>query len=58
MYITPCVSICTIKDGVCVGCGRTRKEIASWRRYSDKQRLDVMKRLGYGTRKDKIQNDS
>jgi len=51
MYITPCVSICKIIEGVCSGCGRTREQIANWRRYTDEERLDIMKRLGYGVRK-------
>ena len=45
MYVTPCVSICKILDGQCIGCGRTLEEIAKWRSYSDEKRLDIMKRL-------------
>ena len=45
MNVTPCVSICKILDGQCIGCGRTLEEIAKWRSYSDEERLDIMKRL-------------
>jgi predicted Fe-S protein YdhL (DUF1289 family) len=57
MYITPCVSICKILEGKCVGCGRTLEEIAKWRSYSDEERLDIMKRLGYGIRRNRKRND-
>ena len=58
MYVTPCVSICKILEGKCVGCGRTLEEIAKWRSYSDEERLDIMKRLGYGIRRTKDRNKS
>ena len=51
MYITPCVSLCKLEDGKCIGCGRTREEIARWTRFTDDERMEVMKRLGYGKRK-------
>ena len=51
MYITPCVSICKLEDGICIGCKRTKEEIAKWKRYTDEERMVVMKRLGYGKRK-------
>jgi predicted Fe-S protein YdhL (DUF1289 family) len=58
MYVTPCVSICKILEGKCIGCGRTLEEIAKWRSYSDEERLDIMKRLGYGIRRTKHRNKS
>ncbi|MGZ9410804.1 MAG: DUF1289 domain-containing protein [Methylocystis sp.] len=31
MVDSPCIKICELNgDGVCVGCGRTRAEIAGW----------------------------
>lgn len=27
---SPCVSICQLKGGLCVGCGRTTEEITRW----------------------------
>ena len=58
MYITPCVSICKILEGKCVGCGRTREEIAKWRSYSDEERLDIMRKLGYGNKRTNRRNKS
>ena len=55
MYITPCVQICKIdvKLRICTGCGRTIDEIREWTSYTDKQRMDIMRKLGYGIRKKK-----
>ena len=52
-YITPCKSICKIQSDsdVCVGCGRTSEEISMWTTYSHEERMQIMKRLGYGRRK-------
>lgn len=49
MYITPCVQLCTVdKDSnKCKGCGRTLDEIRKWSTFSDEERIQVMKRLGY-----------
>ena len=44
---SPCIRVCTV-DGMtslCMGCGRTLKEIASWSRYSDEERAAIMAAL-------------
>jgi len=51
MYITPCMSVCKIVEGICVGCGRTKEEICMWMQMDDNERMTVMQRLGYGKRK-------
>lgn len=52
---TPCKNICQLDRvrGLCIGCGRTLAEIASWRDMTDAERRAVMgglderlKRLG------------
>lgn len=50
--ITPCISICKIdqQTRTCEGCGRSLDEIRDWSKYSDEERLDIMRRLGYGKR--------
>ena len=55
MYITPCVSVCRINKNTkaCDGCGRTIDQISNWSRYSDEERMDIMKGLGYGKRTSK-----
>jgi len=44
--ISPCVRTCQLVDETCVGCGRTRTEIATWSRISDAERAEIMTRLG------------
>ncbi len=54
---TPCIGVCTLMpqtgsqsaDGpsdprgdLCLGCGRTRTEIAAWTRYSPAERTHIM----------------
>ena len=58
MYITPCVSVCKIDKQTrkCTGCGRTIDQIKDWTKYSDQDRMNVMKELGYGKRRKKINN--
>ena len=42
---SPCVSICEVEHGRCIGCGRTETEIAEWRDYPEAKRLAIMDRL-------------
>jgi predicted Fe-S protein YdhL (DUF1289 family) len=41
---TPCVKLCVVDPvtGFCIGCGRTRLEVASWLGYSAQERRAVM----------------
>jgi predicted Fe-S protein YdhL (DUF1289 family) len=49
--ITPCVSLCNIDEtDKCTGCKRTSEEIRDWYTYTSEQRMDIMRRLGYGKR--------
>jgi uncharacterized protein len=52
MYVSPCRQVCRLnKDDICVGCGRTKKEISEWSTYHYYQRMKIMERLGYGKRR-------
>jgi uncharacterized protein len=44
---TPCIKICVIEPetGFCIGCGRTRDEIASWLNISANDRHTLMQTL-------------
>jgi predicted Fe-S protein YdhL (DUF1289 family) len=44
---TPCVKICAIDNasGMCTGCGRTRREIASWSSITSAERRRIMSEL-------------
>jgi predicted Fe-S protein YdhL (DUF1289 family) len=40
---SPCIKICELnRDDVCVGCGRTRAEIAGWMSMSESQKAKVV----------------
>jgi predicted Fe-S protein YdhL (DUF1289 family) len=45
---TPCINVCVIDplSALCVGCGRTTAEIASWTTMSEAERIAVMAGLG------------
>lgn len=44
---SPCVRMCTLDpaNNVCVGCGRTLPEIATWTRMSEADRLAIIAKL-------------
>jgi uncharacterized protein len=41
---TPCIKVCVIdgESGLCLGCQRTLPEVASWARFSDVERAEIM----------------
>jgi hypothetical protein len=41
---SPCRNICTVKRGVCTGCGRTLDEIAAWPTAPDPERRAIVAR--------------
>jgi predicted Fe-S protein YdhL (DUF1289 family) len=42
----PCKSICRLNEqGICVGCRRTREEIASWSKLTNEQKQVIVKRI-------------
>jgi predicted Fe-S protein YdhL (DUF1289 family) len=45
---TPCIGVCAVSGatGLCVGCGRTLKEIAAWGTLTEPERLRIMAELG------------
>ena len=47
MIESPCVNICVIhaETGLCLGCRRTRDEIAAWSAMTDAARRRVMEEL-------------
>ena len=42
---SPCVKICKIENGICIGCGRSQYEIREWVIMTDSQREEIMARL-------------
>jgi len=53
MYVSPCISICSFdrQTAICKGCGRTKEQVSNWPHYTERERLDIMKELGYGIRR-------
>jgi predicted Fe-S protein YdhL (DUF1289 family) len=39
---TPCIGICVMDSGLCIGCGRTLDEIARWGALSEAERHAIM----------------
>jgi len=44
MTASPCINICEIdpKTNICMGCGRTMKEISNWINLSDSERKKIV----------------
>jgi len=42
---SPCIKVCRVADGVCVGCGRTLDEIRRWSRMDEDERAAVVARV-------------
>ena len=44
---TPCIKVCVVDpgSGFCIGCGRSRDEIASWLDLNTEQRRRIMRSL-------------
>lgn len=48
---SPCIKLCKVEKGVCVGCGRTLSQIANWLNYSPEQREKIIKELDFNTQR-------
>jgi len=45
---SPCIKVCVIEDGYCIGCGRTQDEIREWFYADDDRKLEILERLTNG----------
>lgn len=44
MIESPCIRVCVLDPrGVCIGCGRSSREIASWAGAGDPQRVEILR---------------
>lgn len=55
---SPCVGHCRLNDNVCVGCGRTTKEIGSWISASKEEKGRIVKESRERLRLQKMRNDN
>lgn len=42
---SPCVKLCKIEAGVCMGCKRTSAELTDWYKLSDEQKLEILEKI-------------
>ena len=38
----PCISLCKFDDDVCLGCGRTKREIKAWKKLDKDDKRSVL----------------
>jgi predicted Fe-S protein YdhL (DUF1289 family) len=42
---SPCIKLCRLVNGVCIGCKRTQDEIREWFYADDKRKLEILDRI-------------
>jgi uncharacterized protein len=42
---SPCIGVCRMAEGLCVGCHRTLAEIVAWGMLSEAERLRIMREV-------------
>ena len=45
---SPCINICKLEDGYCIGCGRSYDEIGEWYYADNYRKLEILKRIKNG----------
>ncbi|WP_025132238.1 DUF1289 domain-containing protein [Pseudomonas sp. PH1b] len=38
----PCISVCKFSDDICIGCGRSKREIKAWKKLDKAERRQVL----------------
>ena len=38
----PCISVCKFTDDICIGCGRTKREIQAWKKLDKDEKRAVL----------------
>ena len=38
----PCISVCKFTDDICIGCGRTKREIKAWKKLDKDEKRGVL----------------
>jgi predicted Fe-S protein YdhL (DUF1289 family) len=39
---SPCISLCKFTDDICIGCGRSKREIKSWKKMEKDEKRSVL----------------
>jgi len=48
--ISPCIKTCRLENNVCVGCGRSKRDIKNWLQYSNEKKYQIIKQIKKGKR--------
>jgi predicted Fe-S protein YdhL (DUF1289 family) len=38
----PCISLCKFDDDICIGCGRSKREIKAWKKLDKDEKRTVL----------------
>ena len=38
----PCIGVCKFTDDMCIGCGRTKREIKAWKKHDKDEKRAVL----------------
>jgi len=50
MVESPCRDVCAVDGDICMGCGRTIQEIASWQSLTEADRTQIIEEIQQGER--------
>ncbi|MDG9930858.1 MULTISPECIES: DUF1289 domain-containing protein [Pseudomonas] len=42
MSKSPCIKVCEFDDDICVGCGRSKREIKAWKKLDKAERFALL----------------
>lgn len=42
---SPCIKVCKLKDGYCIGCKRSIYEISNWSKMTDEEKIRINKEV-------------
>lgn len=42
---SPCIKICSLENGYCIGCGRSQDEIREWFIATDERKKEIKERI-------------
>ena len=45
---SPCINVCKLEDGYCIGCGRSYDDIGEWYYADNDRKLEILKRIKNG----------
>ena len=42
---SPCKNICKLENNICVGCGRSKRDIKNWSNYNDETKFQIIQKI-------------